>query len=110
MLPHTQSLRSAKKPAVPVPEKKAPPSQSSQMSNELFQKLKRRRGQQGEGKTLLVWLMLYIIVSSSTDMPDGKGASPDPDGLGRAADGEPNDGTVATDNLVHVCVLLLSVS
>ena len=50
---------------------------------------------------------MYIIVSSSTDMPDGKGASPDPDGLGRSADGEPNDGTIATGNLVHVCAATL---
>ena len=43
-----QSLRGSKRPPVAVPEKK-PATQASQMSNELFQKLKRRRGQQGEG-------------------------------------------------------------
>ena len=33
-----------------MPLPKPPPSQGSQMSNELLEKLRRRRGQQGEGK------------------------------------------------------------
>ena len=89
-----QSLRGSKRPPVAVPEKK-PATQASQMSNELFQKLKRRRGQQGEGiemdDSTLITKSLSVCVCVCVDMPDGKGAmsvSPEPDRQERSDEGE----------------------